>query len=336
VHIKKAKRAKRLGEDTKAKGFEKRKPKLDLTHIVKERYPSFVDAVRDLDDCLCLMNLFASLPSHRLFNIPAEKIQRCQKLQREFNFYCIKASALKKVFISIKGIYFQSEVEGQNVVWVQPFEFSQNLPYDVDYRVMFTFLEFYETLMKFILFKLYNSVNMSYPPKFLKNPIEEQNFSYNSIVNQDVEVNPEDANDDKKYKIDDEFHSDPTLSKILNKNSSNNGLFANMVFFLSTEVPRTAFEFMILSHSGRTVSDLDNFESDVYKNDSTITHVVTDRPIQSLNLDSRREYIQPQYVPDCINNGILLPVNEYKPGAPLPAHLSPFELVQEGNYAPDR
>lgn len=47
VHIKKAKRARKLGDETKASGFTKRKPKLDLSHIVKERYPAFVDAVRD-------------------------------------------------------------------------------------------------------------------------------------------------------------------------------------------------------------------------------------------------------------------------------------------------
>ena len=29
------------------------------------RYPSFVDALRDLDDCLCMIFLFANFPQHR-------------------------------------------------------------------------------------------------------------------------------------------------------------------------------------------------------------------------------------------------------------------------------
>lgn len=38
------------------------------------------------------------------------------------------------------------------------------LPTDVDYRVMCTFLEFYQTLLQFVNFKLYHSVGAAYPP----------------------------------------------------------------------------------------------------------------------------------------------------------------------------
>lgn len=37
-------------------------------------------------------------------------------------------------------------------------------PKDVDFRVMLTFLEFYETFLKFTMFKLYNLKGMQYPP----------------------------------------------------------------------------------------------------------------------------------------------------------------------------
>ncbi len=41
---------------------------------------------------------------------------------------------------------------------------SQVLPADVDYRVMLTFLEFYQTLLQFVNFKLYHSLSVHYPP----------------------------------------------------------------------------------------------------------------------------------------------------------------------------
>ena len=38
------------------------------------------------------------------------------------------------------------------------------LPTDVDYRVMLTFLEFYQTLLQFVNFKLYSTLGVRYPP----------------------------------------------------------------------------------------------------------------------------------------------------------------------------
>jgi pescadillo protein len=40
----------------------------------------------------------------------------------------------------------------------------QHVPSDVDFRIMMTFLEFYEVLLKFVMFKLYNQMDMAYPP----------------------------------------------------------------------------------------------------------------------------------------------------------------------------
>ena len=40
----------------------------------------------------------------------------------------------------------------------------QVLPTDVDYRVMLTFLEFYQTLLQFVNYKLYNTLGVRYPP----------------------------------------------------------------------------------------------------------------------------------------------------------------------------
>lgn len=48
---------------TQVKILLESKPQLSLGHVIKERYPTFMDAIRDLDDALCLVFLFANMPS---------------------------------------------------------------------------------------------------------------------------------------------------------------------------------------------------------------------------------------------------------------------------------
>lgn len=105
---------------------------------------------------MCLVNLFASFPAHKGLGVPRDSIAKCINLMREFNLYVIKSKSLRKVFISIKGIYYQAEIEGQKITWIAPFQLPADLPAEVDYKVMLTFLEFYETLIKFVNFKLFS------------------------------------------------------------------------------------------------------------------------------------------------------------------------------------
>jgi len=65
-----------------------------------------------------------------------------------------------------------------------------------------------------------------------------------------------------------------------------------------------------------------------------VTHMCHDRPLSST--EKGKEYVQPQYILDCINNLFLLPTKTYAPGIPPPAHLSPFIDNTEAGYLPDR
>lgn len=67
--------------------------------------------------------------------------------------------------------------------------------------------------------------------------------------------------------------------------------------------------------------------------DSCITHQIVDRPGQQTPIIGRY-YVQPQWVFDCVNARLLLPVAEYFPGVQLPPHLSPFVSEKEGDYIP--
>jgi pescadillo protein len=135
-----------------------------LDHIIKERYPTFVDALRDLDDALSMLFLFANLPSTT--HIPPKTIALCQRLCLEFEHYLIVTHSLKKSFLSIKGIYYQATIQGQDILWLVPYKFVQRMTGDIDFRIMGTFIEFYTTLLGFINFRLYTSIGLVYPPKF--------------------------------------------------------------------------------------------------------------------------------------------------------------------------
>ncbi|EER45177.1 pescadillo development protein [Histoplasma capsulatum H143] len=145
-------------------------PKLSLDHIIKERYPTFIDALRDLDDALSLLFLFANLPSTT--SVPSKTITLCQRLCHEFQHYLIATNSLRKSFLSIKGIYYQATILGQDIMWLVPYRFVQRVTGDVDYRIMSTFVEFYTTLLGFVNYKLYTSIGLVYPPKFDKSSDE--------------------------------------------------------------------------------------------------------------------------------------------------------------------
>jgi pescadillo len=100
VFSRKLRRALGKGEYAAADHIRENKPKYTLDHIVRERYPTFVDAVRDLSDCLSLCFMFATLPSsHRTKGI---QVSLCRRLTIEFMLYVISSKSLRKVFVSIK------------------------------------------------------------------------------------------------------------------------------------------------------------------------------------------------------------------------------------------
>lgn len=164
IYERKIKKAKAKKEKFDLKKLVENKPTYSIDHILKERYPRFIDAVSDLDDALCLISLFANLPKHELLNIKSENIMTCQRLLREFYLYCAVSKNFRKGFISVKGIYLNVEIMNYDITWLAPIHTQQKLPFDVDYEIMTTFLELYINLMKFVNLKLYKDIGMDYPP----------------------------------------------------------------------------------------------------------------------------------------------------------------------------
>jgi len=347
VYVKRLKRAKGRRDIKGIARVKNNKPTYKVDHIVKERYPSYTDAVRDLDDCLSLIFLFSVLPKSR--RVYVEKVHLCKRLSLEFMHYVIASKSLRKCFISIKGYYFQADIKGQKVTWIMPHKLAYQTPDDVDFRIMSTFVEFYSIMLGFVNFKSYNDIGLIYPPKLSisseskpgddKLDQEEFNDEFLSSLNCDfikISEGPDGNVNGDEFPLADEENPEVLEKAKLEEESLRKlkNLFKGLKFFLNREVPREQFVFAIRSFSGEVSWDsTTGLGSSYQETDETITHHIIDRPHVGKNY-LNRVYIQPQWVFDCINENMLLPVEEYLPGACLPPHLSPFVEVNEGSYVP--
>lgn len=162
AHAKKIRRAVAKKQLDVVRALKAGRPRYTLEHIVRERYPTFESALRDLDDALSLVALFASLPARA--PIRPFVVSTASRLLAEFTHYVSRTGGLRKTFASVKGYYFQASVAGELVTWCVPHRFSQELPADVDYRVMLTFMELYTAVLHVVNFKLYSQAGWAYPP----------------------------------------------------------------------------------------------------------------------------------------------------------------------------
>lgn len=166
IFARKLTRALGRGDLGDAKRLDDNRPQYKLDHIIKQRYPTFLDALRDLDDPLSMLFLFAMIPASDL--VSARVGRDADRLCHQWMAYVAREKLLRKVFVSIKGVYYEAVVRGQEIRWLVPFKFPQNVPSDIDFRIMLTFLEFYTTLLQFTLYRLYTESGLTYPPQINK------------------------------------------------------------------------------------------------------------------------------------------------------------------------
>jgi len=338
VFLRKLKKAQEKKNWDTVERLRDNKPKYTLDTIVKERYPTFIDALRDLEDCLCLCFLYSTFP--KTHKTPVEMVSLCKRLTTEFMHYVIEARALRKVFCSIKGYYFQAEVKGQTVTWIVPHNFGFAQPASVDMRLMSIFVEFYTTVLGFVNFRLYHSLNLSYPP-VLANTVpgqteeqEDRVMALNqALARTCVEADAAEMDEIALDGGDGEAMEKARLETEARDRQSK--LFHGLRFFLGREVPREPLVFMIRAVGGEVSWDESVAPGATYKcTDQKITHQVCDResvPDQVLG----RFYIQPQWVFDSINNRSRCKEADFALGETLPPHLSPFLAERRiGDYVP--
>eukprot|EP00794_Sanderia_malayensis_P014002 gene14002-15460_t len=349
IFMRKLKRALGRDELETAERLKDNKPVYTLDHIVKERYPLFEDALKDLDDALSMIFLFAVMP--QTDKITGDVVMMCKRMGVEFQNYVIASRSLRKVFISIKGIYYQAEIQGCEITWLVPHRFNLEPTIDVDFRVMLTFVEFYTTLIGFVNFHLYNLMNLKYPPQVAVSRSEE---SKKLVYCDEIEIKDEKlaalnqtlvtmTNGEEEVADIDEFTAESgNLEAELQERrkkeeeqlNSLKSLFKGLKIFISREVPREPLVFTIRCFGGDVSWDeIVGLGSTFGEDDETITHQIIDRPLTKQTIISRH-YLQPQWIFDCVNLKRIIPIDEYLPGCPLPPHLSPFVEEDSEDYVP--
>ena len=334
IHKRRLTRAIAKKDTLRVKKLRASKPLLNVDHIVKQRYPRFDQALRELSDPLSLLSLVGSFPGHRLYHIPPQKTRAAQLLMNMFKALIVKKRLLCKVFLSVKGIYYEAALgRGIQVVWIEPYQSATVLPVDVDYKMLLTFAEFHQSLLKFVMVRLYSLSKVQFPPKLIKGT---QSTTFGEFLLEDLK--PE-SNLENEGNVDEEFKNDETLKKMIEWNTEKNtNLFDGFVFFISREVRKEIFVFLAKTFGAEVLESEDNFDSAKYKS-KNITHVISDRNLENIKdreANANREYVQPQWICDSINFNSLLNVRDYLPGKVLPPHLSPFDVVQREGFMPER
>ncbi|KAA0194974.1 hypothetical protein HAZT_HAZT001717 [Hyalella azteca] len=324
---KKLAKARHLRDGYKEQLVKRNKPIYRLEQNVLERYPTFVDAVKDLGDPLTMIFLFCNIEVRP--PIYEHHVSRCQRLKIEFLTYVIEASCLTKAFITTKGYYYE-------------------VPPNADMKIMRHFLEFYIAMLGFVNFRLLGKVDLRYPlkPKVMPRLKGAEKKDLDNLKNLMASLNYplEKTTEESEENLDD----NETTSKLIKGSSektqkvyaermqaeARRKLFSGLKFFLNPECNRESLTLVIRSCGGEVSWPSTVFPCSTYKeDDQCITHQIVDRP----NFDKKyltRFYVQPQWVYDCLNAVTLKPCQPYLPGCPLPPHICPFLKNFEGWYIP--
>eukprot|EP00388_Colpodella_angusta_P000966 GDKJ01003248.1.p1 GENE.GDKJ01003248.1~~GDKJ01003248.1.p1 ORF type:complete len:559 (-),score=109.60 GDKJ01003248.1:130-1680(-) len=236
--------------------------------------------------------------------LPSGLHDKAQDVVKQWMAYVARSQSLTRSFISVKGYYYEAVIKGERIRWLMPHEYASKFPTGIQQYILITFLEFYIEMMRFVLFKLNGDLDK-----------ELEELERQEEDNANAESFKAGALDGDKKAFSKLEAMDRELSRIRK-------LFNGFTFFISREIPNKHAAMIITACGGRVVETMN----------PSVTHCVIDRPQlpPGMTKHSNVEYIQPQYIFDCLNARAVLPVNGYRMGESLPPHVSPFTVSISG------
>ena len=194
----------------------------------------------------------------------------------------------------------QAEIKGQTVTWIVPHSFGFAQPASVDMRLMSIFVEFYTTVLGFVNFRLFNSLNLHYPPTLASSTGELSKVFYCHDHNHllpDTAAEQEDrvmalnqalartlvepdAVELDKIEVEEGGEAMEAARVEAEARERQGKLFQGLRFFLGREVPREPLVFMVRAVGGEVSWDATVAPGATYAaSDPTITHQVSKRSV---------------------------------------------------------
>lgn len=203
-------------------------------------------------------------------------------------------------------------------------------------------------MVKFMNFKFYSDMGLSYPPKTNSDKDNacaevaalEVEMRESLPIKQDTEKKKDDT--EVAATVAAEFGEQSQEAVEMHKQALEatrmKTVFKGLTLFINREVPLTPTYFTLVCGGATAVgwergSEVKN-GSPFRANSKCITHHVIDRPPDNFKPLANREYVQPQWVFDSFNLGVLVPIAPYMPGRTPPPHLSPFVDDTAEGYMP--
>ncbi|GKV37239.1 hypothetical protein SLEP1_g45294 [Rubroshorea leprosula] len=298
AYQKKIKKAKAKKNEELARALKSLEPHVKMDKFIRDRYPTFIDAIRDLDDALSMVHLFAALPASDRLKIGAESTHNCRRLCHAWQAYISHTHKLRKVFIS-------AEVEGQKILWLTPHTLQQVLTEDVDF----------DTLLGFVNFTIYHSINLKYLP--ILDPrleaLAADLYALSRYIDAGSGASLPEPQTASSSKSEQEAQEESELR------------LAQLQHQLPTNEPG-ALMHLVQDTTSKVEEDEDTRECKILFQNMKF---FLSREVL------REEYIQPQWVYDCVNARIILPTEPYMVERVPPPHLSPFVDDEAEGYVPD-
>lgn len=272
--------------------------RINYAKILLEKYPTFLDCLQDLGECLtCLLltQTLLSTASRIHLSLSFSLLSQIRRELEHFFLFIIHRAETPKTFITKSGIYYQLSLKGTTITYKEAFaaESMEDI-LGINTNVIITSAELYAKLLEKVNFRLYKEEGLE----------EHLRAKRRELLSSPSPPTPSTSTTPLVDKSTPKITLSPTLTL-----GERSGVFKDQAFFVSPSCTPllTSLHLLILSEGG-----------EIEEAPEHAKYYLTDGQIEE-PLSVHRTYIHPQYIYDSINTGAA-DLNSYRIGKEIPPH----------------